>query len=190
MVMALENGPMQLQLDLPIVNLRAMTVEQDVSGMQLQEAYESFVYNKPAEIPFIIWLLENPGSPIALPGSIDLYGHDCIHLLLNRGMSNYDEAFVIGFTMGNATGLEERHLDAFRVFARFFYPKLYRFNPGHLRSFDLGVAYGRAVESKNIHQVDFKLYERCTIHVLREQLGISLAELQQIWHTEKLWVNV
>ncbi len=53
-----------------------------------------------SSIPFLVWLLENLASPIALPGKIDLYCHDCLHVLLNKGFSLEDEAFVVGFTMG------------------------------------------------------------------------------------------
>jgi hypothetical protein len=35
-----------------------------------------------------IWLLENPSSPIPLSGSIDLYEHDCVHIVLSRGLLN------------------------------------------------------------------------------------------------------
>lgn len=48
-----------------------------------------------------MWLLENPDSPLPFAGKIDLYRHDCLHLLLERGLSVEDEAFVVGFTMGN-----------------------------------------------------------------------------------------
>ena len=52
-------------------------------------------------VPLIIKLVENPKYDIGLfPGNISLYNHDCIHLLLGRGLRVKDEVFVIGFTMG------------------------------------------------------------------------------------------
>ena len=53
------------------------------------------------DIPFIIWLFENPKSWFHLNGACDLKKHDMIHVLLECDQSNADEAFVIGFTMGN-----------------------------------------------------------------------------------------
>jgi hypothetical protein len=55
----------------------------------LKDAYETLEGDPPSKIPFIVWLLENPKSPLALPGCIDLYNHDCIHLLLKQGFT-YD----------------------------------------------------------------------------------------------------
>lgn len=48
-----------------------------------------------------VWMVENPESPFALAGAIDLYDHDCVHCVLDRGLLLPDEAFVIGYTMGN-----------------------------------------------------------------------------------------
>ena len=54
------------------------------------------------DVPFIIKLVENPKYDIGLfAGNVSLYNHDCIHLLLGRGLRVKDEAFVIGFTMGS-----------------------------------------------------------------------------------------
>ena len=54
------------------------------------------------DVPLIIKLVENPKYDIGLfAGNVSLYNHDCIHLLLGRGLRVKDEAFVIGFTMGS-----------------------------------------------------------------------------------------
>jgi hypothetical protein len=83
--------------------LSHMTVNEEVSDMSLEDAYHQFALDGQASIPFFVWLLENPASPISLPGSINLHGHDCLHLLLNRGVSGHDEAFVVGFTKNSIT---------------------------------------------------------------------------------------
>jgi hypothetical protein len=172
--------------DQGIKDLSGMTAEDDIGGLRLGEAYRSFVKDEEAGIPVQVWLLENPSSPIALPGSVNLYGHDCIHLLLNRGMSNFDEAFVIGFTMGNCERVEERHLSIFKLFSRFFYPSVFRFRELHLRAFDLGVMYGRKLEYKNIHLEDFDLYIDLKIKDLRHKFGILQDELSTLWKAERI----
>ena len=53
------------------------------------------------DVPLIIKLVENPKYDIGLfAGNISLHNHDCIHVLLGRGLQLKDEAFVIGYTMG------------------------------------------------------------------------------------------
>ena len=71
-------------------------------NITLKEAQQYLVNgHKPEEIPWIIRLLENPASIVALPGKITLYNHDCLHILLEKELTLTGEAFVIGFTMGN-----------------------------------------------------------------------------------------
>ncbi len=166
-----------------------MTTEQEIGQLTLGEAYRSFVKDKQADIPFQVWMLENPASPIALPGNVDLYGHDCIHILLNRGMSNFDEAFVIGFTMGNCDEVEPRHISIFKLFSRFFYPNIYRFNQLHLRAFDLGFLYGQKLEYRNIHRENFDIHHQQTIESLRQKYGIDVMELRALWQAELILLN-
>ena len=56
------------------------------------------------EVPLIIRLVENPKHRTSrlFSGAVSLFTHDCIHVLLGRGLLPKDEAFVIGFTMGSS----------------------------------------------------------------------------------------
>ena len=60
----------------------------------------------PDAIPAIVHLFEGPHSPWSLPGAISLDRHDCLHILLGRGLKGEDEGFVIGFTVGASDGQE------------------------------------------------------------------------------------
>lgn len=166
------------------LDLSHMTIHDAIEDLKLEEAYRRFAIDDQSAIPYLIWLLENPESPIALPGSVNLYGHDCLHLLLNRGVSSYDEAFVIGFTMGNSDEVEPQHLSTLKFFARFIYPQPYRFNKAHLKVFDLGAMYGRKVPYRNLHKVIFDEFAKETIGSLRQMFGISLNELKLLWDME------
>ena len=55
------------------------------------------------DVPLIIKLVENPKyfTSKLFTGAVDLFTHDCIHVLLGRGLLPKDEAFVIGYTMGS-----------------------------------------------------------------------------------------
>ena len=55
-------------------------------------------------MPLIIKLVENPNYKTSklFGGAVDLFTHDCIHVLLGRGLLPKDEAFVIGVLWGQA----------------------------------------------------------------------------------------
>ena len=63
-----------------------------------------------------------PGIDI-FHGSTDLRTHDFIHILLGRGVMIKDEAFVIGFTMGNANRVTTTEERLFSLITQYFYPR-------------------------------------------------------------------
>jgi len=146
-------------------------------------------FSEKCQIPWIIWLLENPQSLLALPGKINLYNHDCLHILLDRKCQIEDEAFVIGFTMGNDSKTNRLHLLIFKFFAKFLYPLDYRFNSHHLRIFDLGVIYGKKITNKNLNQVDFKLIKNRTVQQCRDFFGIEWQDINQFTKLQKELLN-
>ena len=127
--------------------------------MFLSKAIEKWqdnpTYKEPSTIHWFVWLLENPKSPISLTGAIDLYNHDIIHILLDRGMLNRDEAMVIGFTMGNSETTSSWVRWLFEFCARYLYPVSYRFNEYDLLEFERGFAYGYTRSRRNIHLAKF-----------------------------------
>jgi hypothetical protein len=141
----------------------------------LQAVVQQFSVDQQADTPWIIWLLENPDSAIALPGKIDLYGHDCLHAILNRGHAPADEAFILGFTMGNDTQATWLHKLLFKLISVTLYPRKYRFSWKDLHLFDSGFAYGRSLQARNLNQLDFSTYQHQTVSQVRKQLGISKA---------------
>lgn len=147
--------------------------EAKLEDRSLRQALQAMGGDPPSGIPFLVRLLENPDSPIALPGKIDLYHHDCLHVLLDRGFSLEDEAFVIGFTMGNDVQTNWLHVAIFKLCSFLFYTKSYRFRWAHFKSFDLGAAYGRSIKDKNLNRFDFSSYQDQPLAVLRRFLGIK-----------------
>ena len=116
------------------------TFQLNIAQMNLQKVHSVIFSLYNPKIPFVIWLLENPNSLLALPGKISLRHHD-IHILLGKGISPQDEAFVIGFTMGNDLNNNKLHLLIYKLSARFFYPYTYHFSTLNIKSFDLGFMY-------------------------------------------------
>ena len=137
-------------------------------------------------IPFWVWLIENPDSPIPMPGKISLYNHDYLHILLGRDRSPEDEAFVVGFTMGNDPQTKWYHVVIFKLFSYLIYPQLYKLNYQQLKIFDLGFAYGRNISFKNIHTINFDNYKYYPLADLRSLFKIHSKDLKLIKNMEKL----
>ena len=144
--------------------------------MLLSKAIEKWqdnsTYKEPSTIHWFVWLLENPKSPISLTGAIDLYNHDIIHILLDRGMLNRDEAMVIGFTMGNSETTSSWVRWLFEFCARYLYPVSYRFNEYDLLEFEKGFAYGYTRSRRNIHLAKFDV--KRDVEEIRKEWGIEL----------------
>jgi len=91
------------------------------------------------QIPFIVQLIENPRFELPgieiFPGATDLPTHDCIHILLGRGLASIDEAFVLGYTMGSTNRLNATEEALYTFFARNFYPEGYKFGDDEGESF-------------------------------------------------------
>lgn len=149
------------------------TLNTNVENLTLAQAYFNWSGDEPHYIPFLVWLLENPESPVALPGKISLKNHDYIHILLGRTKSTLDEAFVVGFTMGNDMKTKWFHLLVFKFFASWLYPYPYRFSAEDLKVFDSGVTYGRSVSVKQLNDFDFKRVQDQTVTQLRKLLLIN-----------------
>ena len=132
-------------------------------------------YKQQGQIHWFVWLLENPNSPISLTGAVDLYNHDIIHILLNRGMEVKDEAMVIGFTMGNSQSTSSWVRWLFEFCAKYLYPEGYAFDDETLLEFERGYAYGYTRKRRNIHLAQFD--ERKTVATLRKEWGIKLINI-------------
>lgn len=139
----------------------------------LGSAYQQINLDGQSDIPLIIKLLENPASPIALPGKISLHNHDCLHIILGIGVSPPDEAFIIGFTMGNDDQTKSWHIQLFKLFSRFIYPLKYRFTLQELEIFDLGFEYGKSHKYRNLNQIKFECFYGTEIKKIRKILGID-----------------
>ncbi len=125
------------------------------------------------KIPAVIRFLENPQSPFHLPGATYLRDHDAIHIILGRGLSLQDEAFVIGYTMGNDANLSgfDRHI--YKVFSRLFFRKPFRFGEEHILVFDLAADIGMKHGKHNIHLLDHGASSETAIDRVRDCCGIT-----------------
>lgn len=125
------------------------------------------------EVPFIIQLVENPRYDVGLfAGNVDLFTHDCIHILLGRGLLVKDEAFVIGYTMGSTKKMHRVRKNLFMFCSKYLYPKEYKFGEEERFVFNLAVAAGNKCEV-DLSKVNFKELLDYRVEEIRFLLGVG-----------------
>ena len=147
--------------------------------MILQEALDKFLEKETtknkSEVPWLIWLMENPKSPIHLHGASALNDHDYVHIILDKGQANDDEAFVIGFTMGNDDRTKSWEAKLFKFISRWLYPKAEQFTKNQLKIFDSGFKYGRSKLNlyQRIGEIDWsKMDKNISLNEFRRSFGV------------------
>ncbi len=150
----------------------------DNDDKTLGELLQTLPGNPPGDIHWLVRLIENPKSRFHLPGAVDLYRHDCIHIILGRGLLAQDEAFVVGFTMGAASNIKPWHRHVFKFVARFLYPRIYRLKKRHLQIYDMAFDMVRQSACRDIQDVDFKSLENLTLGEIRHRLGIDKSAIK------------
>jgi hypothetical protein len=144
----------------------------------------------PTEVPFLVRLVENPKLDLPMldvfHGATDLPTHDYLHIVLGRGLLAKDEAFVIGFTMG-ATDLVGRGEEfLYGIFAKYLYPKQYRFTDSDLRVFKDAVRLGFISDcDPRLCSTDFERFLDTPVKGIREALGIEADLLLAYYAIEK-----
>ena len=137
-------------------------------------------------IPLIIRLVENPNYKTSkiFTGAVDLVTHDCIHLLLERGVQLKDEAFVIGYTMGSSKEMKRWRRNLFMFICKYFYPKEYKFGEEERFIFYMGVIAGARCKV-DLSKCDFSRFMDNPIEDTRKNLGIDTELLKSCYDVER-----
>ena len=138
------------------------------------------------DIPLRIKLVENPKwfTSEFFSGAVDLFAHDCVHVLLGRGLLLKDEAFVIGYTMGSTKKVSRFKRNLFMFCSKYLYPKGYRFGEEERFIFNLGIRAGSQC-GEDLTKINFNDYIHRTPNGVRRLLGIDKALLIQCYEVEK-----
>ena len=140
---------------------------------------------KAEDVPFVIKLVENPKYDIGLfAGNVSLYNHDCIHLLLGRGLRLKDEAFVIGYTMGSTKKMWRWRRNLYMFCAKHLFPEGYSFGEEERFVFNMGVKAGDNCPS-DLSEVDFKKLENKKLKTIRDELGVDRDLLKSLYEIER-----
>ena len=141
------------------------------------------------DIPFLVKLVENPRFSIPgvtlFHGAVDLKQHDCIHLVLGRGMLPKDEAFVIGFTMGSTNQVSTSEESLFCKISKHLYPRIYKFDDEDIGIFKDAVRLGSISRCVSLDSFNFEPWLHCTLQELRERLGIESELIEAYYQVEK-----
>ncbi|MES9941899.1 MAG: hypothetical protein ABW104_03800 [Candidatus Thiodiazotropha sp. 6PLUC2] len=141
------------------------------------------------DIPLIIQLVENPKFDIPgidlFNGAVDLETHDCIHVLLGRGMLPKDEAFVIGFTMGSTNRVSSTEERLFSLAAKYLYPGPYKFNEEEIEVFKDATRLGFISDCQPLSAVNYDQYMDMPVAQIRERIGLEPDLLKAYYRIEK-----
>ena len=161
----------------------------DEGHLTLGYVYDSMPRHESEDIDELVRMFENPASRYAFPGAVDLFRHDCIHIVLGRGLLMQDEAFVIGYTMGSAKELISwDQAQCFKMVASVAYKKPYTFRRSDLIAFDIGFSLGIVDPCEHIHEFPFRECMEKPLDELREILGIEKRYLYSTYRTEALQI--
>lgn len=179
-----------LTLNEPVTVLESVDPWLEDGHLTVEEAYTRYMkmydITPDTHIPWIVRLIENPASPLPLSGAVTLYHHDIIHCLLGRGLTNADEAFVIGFTMGSVPSLKKIEVAWFRFASRYLYPGKFRLTKMEVNIFLEAVRLAKAtnglhsLEDFNPHQ-----YLKMSLSEVRQMLGIPVQHLTYTMFPDK-----
>ena len=138
------------------------------------------------EVPLIIKLVENPNYRTSnlFTGAVSLFTHDCIHVVLGRGLLPKDEAFVIGYTMGSSKRMKRWRRNLFMFISKYLYPEGYKFKEEERYVFYSGVMAGSKCPA-DLSEVDFSNMSDYKLEAIREKLGVDTELLKCYYCTEQ-----
>ena len=141
------------------------------------------------DIPLMVKLVENPKYQIPgitlFHGAVELKQHDCIHILLGRGLLSKDEAFVIGFTMGSTNQVSTAEETLFCKIAKHLYPTIYRFDDEDISIFKDAVRLGSICRPKRLDSFNFEPFLDETLLDLRVAAGLDFGMIEAYYQLEK-----
>ncbi|MEM7172163.1 MAG: hypothetical protein AAF530_18475 [Pseudomonadota bacterium] len=160
-------------------------------NLTLGEVMATMPASDAEEVPDVIRHYENPSSPWALPGAVSLDRHDCIHVLLGRGLTVQDEAFVIGVTMGAASDITDGAVQCYEYVSTQLFPKPWQFSSKHLHAFRLGLGFAQSnIPALDLHLIPLETsgYQDCRIDEIRRGLGLNRSVLRSYNAMETLLI--
>ncbi len=171
-------------------HLKTWICRLDDDQRTLRDAYDSLISigNSQDEVPLIVRLAENPEYHFSglgfFKGRVTLEQHDYIHIVLGRGLTLMDEAFVLGFTMGSTDRVSTQEANLFNWINQILYPKPYRFTPEGTQVFKDAVALAYVSDCTPLETVDFHPMLDWPLRKVREAIHLETDLLQSYYRIE------
>lgn len=140
----------------------------------------SIVAAPQGQIPEVIRWTEGKDSHLVRQffyGGVDLQAHDCVHLLLGRGLLTKDEAFVIGFTMGSTNKLETLNKEIFAYIASEYYPNAYKMDAEARKIFMDAARLGHIYKCTPLDEIQFAPHLDQKIGYIRKEINLPVSPL-------------
>jgi len=159
--------------------------------MTLQMALDSMaeVTASHDDIPMMIKLVAAVKSQLPDIGlfdpAFDVFQHDCIHILLGRGLLDLDEAFTIGFTLGSAKKKTSTEYSLYAFVSQRLYPKVYKFTEHEIAVLKDAIKLSFISNCVPLDQFDFTQWLDEPIGKVREAVGIESELIEASYAVEK-----
>lgn len=141
------------------------------------------------ESPLMLQIAQNRKFQLAgfalIPETMEQHQHDCIHVLLGRGLLIADEAFTTGFTVASSKKITmtEEKLHAF--LSRYLYPELRQLDEHAASIFRDAVKLAYISGCAPLDQFDYDAWLDQPVGKIREVVGLEPDLLRSCFEVEK-----
>ena len=139
-----------------------------LSEVRREAKVDSPLMVKLAEAP----MLRSSGLKI-FSGQMNLYQHDCIQILLGRGLHDMDEAFTAGFAMGSSKKVTDSEHSLYAFIAKHIYPDVYKFTDHELSLFKDAIRLAYISNCSPLDKFQFDEWLDQPIGIIRDAVGIE-----------------
>lgn len=105
--------------------------------------------------------------------TLDLHQHDCIHILLGRGLLEIDEVFTTGFSMGSVMKVKDTEQSVYAFVAKHIYPNVYKFTDQELALFKDAIRLAYISNCSALDRFNFSEWLEHPIGTIRDAVGIE-----------------
>jgi len=181
------NGKTESTADAAMAGWRDWSAGLDNGDASLHSVFDTLPTASTDGIEQVLQLLEHPASPYRGSGMARLRQHDCLRIVLGRGLLNQDEAFVLGYAMGTVCEYAgDERVQSLRAAARLLYKPPYRMTESDLVVFDLAFELAARSGYRHIGAFDFDRAMELDIGDIRNLLDIDVAALKAAFREERL----
>lgn len=130
-----------------------------------------------SQVPLMLRLQRDPDlsflGQLVFKAGLDQHQHDCIHILLGRGLLPMDQAFAMGFTLGSSKkgSLPEHKLRA--EIGRHFNKNVPLFSESENAVFKDGIKLSYLSFCAPLETFDFTPWHDRTLRELRQAIGLE-----------------